>query len=211
MNTVLKIITLFIFLNHLTLQAQDALKIEENGNVIVSQNLDVKGRIQQNGNDLLPSGAIIMWYGGSTAPAGWVMCDGSLYTLNDGKYTKVPKENEAQYKDKNGTITTPDLRNRFIVGAGDQYKAKDIGGINEVTLTTDQMPKHAHSISTQNGKLMGDGVYERNDFRDGGNFKGFDRGNAGIVDASGITEWVGGNQPHENRPPYYALYYIMKL
>lgn len=206
-NIAICLIVIFFGSGLLMAQTQDALQIDINGNVgintstptekldvngnvqatdvIATRNVNATGTIQQNGSILLPKGAIIMWYGGNTAPAGWAICDGS--------------------KD------TPDLRDRFVVGAGKSYAAKDTGGENMVTLTQAQMPEHAHSISTQNGKLMGDGVYERDDFRDGGHLKGFDRGRAGIVDAIGRTEYTGNNQAHENRPPYYALYYIMKL
>ena len=73
---------------------------------------------------LIPSGGIIMWSGLITSiPTGWGLCDGS-----------------------NGT---PDLRNRFVVGAGDQYDRNDTGGADSVTLTEAQMPSHDHGMSTE--------------------------------------------------------------
>src|SRR5699024_9581876 len=72
----------------------------------------------------LPAGMIMMWSGSTTSsiPAGWALCNGS-----------------------NGT---PDLRDRFIVGAGGDYGAGNTGGANSVTLTTAQIPAHNHSAST---------------------------------------------------------------
>jgi len=58
--------------------------------VTVEKNINAKGKIQENGKDLLPKGAIIMW-SGTDIPAGWALCDG---------------------KDDR-----PDLRGRFILGA----------------------------------------------------------------------------------------------
>lgn len=58
--------------------------------VTVDKNINAKGKIQENGYDLMPKGAIIMW-NGSNIPNGWALCDG---------------KNE-----------TPDLRGRFIIGA----------------------------------------------------------------------------------------------
>lgn len=74
----------------------------------------------------LPAGMITMWSGSiSTVPAGWALCNGS-----------------------NGT---PDLRNRFVVGAGSTYSVGDTGGSNSVTLTTAQMPSHNHGGSVGSG------------------------------------------------------------
>lgn len=74
----------------------------------------------------IPIGGIIMWSGSvGSVPAGWALCDGS-----------------------NGT---PDLRNRFIVGAGSTYSPGTTGGAASVTLTASQMPSHTHgdgSLST---------------------------------------------------------------
>ncbi|WP_051335956.1 tail fiber protein [Aquimarina latercula] len=70
-----------------------------------------------------PIGGIIMW-SGTTIPQGWHLCDGS-----------------------NGT---PNLTNKFIVGAGDNYTIGQRGGRDTVTLTTDQMPSHSHQGVTDN-------------------------------------------------------------
>jgi microcystin-dependent protein len=97
-----------------------------------------------------------------------------------------------------GTNGTPDLRNRFVVGAGDTYTIGDTGGESEHTLTVGEMPPHNHSY-----------IYDDygSSAQDGGN-------NPYVANESNGTNYVsteGGGQPHENRPPYYALYYIMKV
>lgn len=71
----------------------------------------------------MPAGAIIMWSGSiASIPAGWKLCD--------------------------GTSGTPDLRDRFIVGAGNGYTPGDTGGAASVALSAAQMPAHSHSLST---------------------------------------------------------------
>ena len=68
------------------------------------------------------TGMIIIWSGSSgSIPSGWVLC--------------------------NGSNSTPDLRNRFVVGAGDSYSVDDTGGSNTVTLSTANLPSHTHSFS----------------------------------------------------------------
>jgi microcystin-dependent protein len=72
---------------------------------------------------MVPKGGIIMWSGAlASIPQGWALCNGA-----------------------NGT---PDLRNRFIVGAGSTYSVGNTGGTDSVTLTAAQMPTHNHSAST---------------------------------------------------------------
>jgi hypothetical protein len=78
---------------------------------------------------LLVAGMIIHWYGlAASCPAGWAICD--------------------------GTNGTPDLRDRFIVGAGNTYALSDSGGSASQTITVDahvlstsEMPAHSHGVT----------------------------------------------------------------
>lgn len=120
----------------------------------------------------LPQFSIIMWYGASNAvPTGWSLCDG-----------------------RNGT---PNLADKFIVGAGNFYGRGDTGGAAAVTLTTDQIPSHSHTLSMDS------------------NWQVPNAGNSHNVMSPSTSSWAtsstGGGNSHENRPPYYALYYIMKI
>jgi len=123
----------------------------------------------------IPAGGIIMWSGSlASIPTGWALCDGQ-----SGR---------------------PDLRSRFIVGAGQgtgltNYAVAATGGVESVTLTIAQMPSHSHGgvpqrASTQTGASGGFPPV---------NFNNINTGSAGE------------DQPHENRPPYYALAFIIKL
>lgn len=70
----------------------------------------------------IPSGIITIWSGSvSSIPSGWVLCDGNN--------------------------NTPDLRNRFIVGAGNKYAVGNTGGEEKHTLTVAEIPSHNHSFS----------------------------------------------------------------
>lgn len=73
-------------------------------------------------NSVLPYGVIMMWSGSTgTVPTGWQLCDGS-----------------------NGT---PNLRDRFIIGAGNSYSVGATGGATSVSLSESNMPSHSHSFS----------------------------------------------------------------
>jgi microcystin-dependent protein len=73
-------------------------------------------------HNVLPTGVIVMWGGAvNSIPTGWALCNGS-----------------------NGT---PDLRDRFIVGAGSTYNPGATGGATTQTLTTTQLPAHTHTVT----------------------------------------------------------------
>lgn len=169
----------------------------------------------------VPVGLISMWSGAlRNIPLGWVLCDG-----------------------QNGT---PDLRNRFIVGAGldnneidftSKYRVGNTGGLDKVSLSLEQMPKHKHTGTTTHGGAHSHAYqdsYEReiNDIDGlvlgGKTYVGTGRGNSGLGWGRDYLYWrnhttssstthshdlvlneVGNSEAHENRPPYYALAFIM--
>lgn len=125
-----------------------------------------------------------------------------------------------------GTNGTPDLRDRFIVGSGNAYAIGNTGGEAKHQLTTDELPSHSHNGVIANagnhehtigrGSLSSDrlAIPQYNDtshmlFGAGTNL-GF-TSQSGTHTHSLTIGAVGGNQPHENRPPYYALAFIKKI
>ena len=158
-----------------------------------------KALLQHMENHLVPPGAIIMWSGSiNDIPVGWALCDG-----------------------RNGT---PDLQDRFIVGAGGSYNVGNTGGANTVTLNINQIPSHHHGA----GKLKADtagshshGYWKYEGKRTaaglvggylwGSSYEETSTAGAHSHTISGNTASTGGGQAHENRPPYYALCFIMKL
>lgn len=133
-------------------------------------------------------GVILMWHGAlASIPASWALCDGQVVA----------------------GVTTPDLRDRFVVGAGGGYVPADVGGASNVTLSIMQIPAHQHIVSL-NGipkepipplSLLPSVLYEANQCFDPDvcNFEPIN------------TSVIGGGQPHENLPPFYALAYIMRV
>lgn len=155
---------------------------------------DLKNSYDSRTNDYVPSGAIIMWSGTHSAiPSGWRLC--------------------------NGLNGTPDLRDRFILGATNESDIGETGGQHEVTLTTNQIPSHSHSGSTNyGGSHTHSGDYFRNDNGSAtiGGSSGGSVNRNGSVSSGGshthtfTTNTTGGGQSHENRPAFYKLAFIMK-
>ena len=102
-----------------------------------------------------------------------------------------------------GNNNTPDLRGRFVVGhhpSNGDYDVNDTGGAENVTLSIAEMPNHKHDTSVDNTKLFPSNGQTSINF-----------GGAGGYPATTFTmSTTGGGGAHENRPPYYALCYIMK-
>lgn len=111
--------------------------VSSTGNVIINGNASITGSSSTTGNisggsisipgfpanALVPAGVIVMWSGSiASIPSGWALC--------------------------NGLNLTPDLRDRFIVGAGSSYNPTNSGGQNTITLTTNQLPAHSHTATT---------------------------------------------------------------
>ena len=143
----------------------------------------------------------------------------------------------------NGSSGTPDLRDRFIVGAGSTYAVNATGGSASVTpsgsisgstggtaLTEAQMPKHYHTLwgpaaisgfvqapvngaGVFNGGTPDDGANTYGSYSVGGNAAsgGFGTGtSSGDAHSHSLSASFSGSS-QDNRPPYYALAYIMKL
>jgi hypothetical protein len=137
----------------------------------------------------IPSGGIIIWSGSAAAiPSGWYLCNGS-----------------------NGT---PDLRNRFVVGAGSTYAVGATGGSANAIVVS-----HTHSVS--------DSGHSHDLQKLGSAQAGTDNGGAPISAATGYStsrnlsptesantgisiSSTGDSGTNANLPPYYALCYIQK-
>ena len=161
----------------------------------------------------VPAGVIVLWSGASNAiPTGWYLCNG-----------------------QNGT---PNLQDRFIVGAGSGYGVGATGGESTKLLGTANLPSHTHqrgTLAVTNRSLTGDITKISECYNVAGGATGVftkkNTGNSPVTGSasnsptagvdfdathnhpmSGSTGDQGGamNQSFSILPPYYALCYIMK-
>lgn len=156
----------------------------------------------------LPRGIITMWAGAAdNVPSGWHLCD--------------------------GTANTPDLRNRFIVGAGNSYAPGNTGGalsytptvtvnvagtdvqVGYHTLTEAEIPPHSHRMQNMHYQGNPDNWDAGNTVLSGGNdlwsgATGGGRGHNHPITDHGHAHTASASAV-DSRPPYYALAFIMKL
>jgi len=138
----------------------------------------------------VPSGMIAMWSGSiGSIPSGWVLCDGNN--------------------------STPDLRDRFVVGAGSSYSVDSTGGSADATL-----PSHSHTANSSvndpgHRHTVPNSGSQNNSFDSGTKVGNDNQGNSGFattgISVSTSISTEGSSATNANLPPYYALAYIMKL
>lgn len=152
----------------------------------------------------LPIGTIIMWYGStSTIPYGWELCDGTASVHNP-------------------SIIKPNLMGKFPIGLStidSEYRTPAVtGGNNSLTLEVNNIPKHSHVYTGDDGAAGKFGSVE----------SGFPKpyvasdvnqevvtGTAGSAGNQGVaraymSSTVGGSKPIDNRPAYTVVAFIIK-
>ena len=156
----------------------------------------------------------IRMFGGNFAPAGWMFCEGQLLPIseNDTLFNLI---GTTYGGDGQSTFALPDLRGRVPIHMGTgsdgiNYTLAENGGVEEVTLTTNQLPIHNHaflgstSAGTQNSSV------------------GFMPAASNVVKiysasppnnnlAAQALLPDGGSQPHSNFQPYLCVHFIISL
>lgn len=159
--------------------------LDATGTVSVGGNVSAAGGLKAgalSGVGPVPVGTIILWHGDADAvPSGWAVCDGQ-----DGR---------------------PNLSGRFPVGAGHNYQPGDTGGAATVSLSWDEMPSHAHGYELRDDSNRDEPSLSSDDNR--GVWKG-DK-NVQTGGTGGTSDSGDHGAPHENLPPYKALWYIVRV
>jgi microcystin-dependent protein len=194
----------------------------------IQERLEVEGRIKDQTGYVMPVGGIIMW-SGLNVPPGWALCDGR--TVNGIRTPDLRGRFIVGYSGAGDYAQPGDLSEGGATPG-------NTGGAESVPLTVQQLPSHSHAGSTSvNGAhnhwmegSKADGLALRNRtiwgettvwMYYGGGWNS-DKNNQewrGHVNTDTVgdhahavtTESQGGNAPHENRPPYYVLAFIMKV
>lgn len=155
----------------------------------------------------------IRMFGGNFAPAGWAFCDGQIMPIseNDALFTLI---GTTYGGDGQETFALPNLQSRVPIHAGQgsglpNYQLAETGGVESVTLTTQQIPVHTHAPIASSDPAQAKGAT--------GNVLGRTPAEAyaseftpELLSAQSISP-VGGSQPHENMQPYLVISFIISL
>ncbi len=151
----------------------------------------------------------IRMFAGSFAPAGWAFCDGQPMPIS---------ENEQLFLlfgttfggDGEETFNLPDLRGRLPLHVGSGFIWGETGGVEEVTLTVNQIAAHGHafrgSTSIANDANPGNNVVAQ-----ASTFFPYLNANPAVPMAAQAIGPVGGSQTHTNMQPYLGINFIVSL
>jgi hypothetical protein len=168
--------------------------VEDSANNLIATYDNIAGIITQipAATPSIPSGCILIWSGSTgSIPSGYFLCNGA-----------------------NGT---PDLRNSFVLGAGNTYSVGQVGGSTDAIIvshthtatSTVSDPSHSHSFPITAIAQGNSGQQGRTDGSQASSMGGTNSATTGItVSTTNSTTGVSGSGA--NMPPYYALAYIMK-
>ncbi|MBL9133493.1 MAG: phage tail protein [Verrucomicrobiaceae bacterium] len=156
-------------------------------------------------------------FAGNFAPAGWQFCDGTLLPISENE-TLFNLIGTTYGGDGQNTFAVPDLRGRLPIhqgqgpGLSTNRVIGETGGVEEVTLSINQIPSHTHPMLASNNTAGGTSPAGMV----------FGAGTEVTVTAFGsdaplttlspaaVTS-VGGSQPHENLQPYLCVNFIISL
>ncbi len=156
----------------------------------------------------------IMAFGGTFAPQGWALCDGSLLPISqyDALFSLI---GTTYGGDGQTTFALPDLRGRAALHQGQgpglgNYILGQSGGAEAVTLTANQLPPHSHPVLGYSGG--GDNAHPSGAVWAASSTNLYTAGAAAnaAMEATSIAP-SGGSQPHDNMLPFLTLNFCIAL
>lgn len=148
-------------------------------------------------------------FAGNFAPAGWMFCEGQLLPISEYE-TLFTLIGTTYGGDGESTFALPDLRGRIPIHNGNGFVLAETGGVEEVTLTVNQIPSHTHTVvastAVANQSSPANNVVAQSTAAD---LFIEDTATAALA-ASAVTA-TGGSQPHTNFQPYLCVDFIISL
>jgi len=152
----------------------------------------------------------IRMFAGNFAPAGWMFCEGQLLPISENE-TLFNLIGTTYGGDGQSTFALPDLRGRVPIHMGNGFVLAETGGVEDVTLTVNQIPAHTHPLlasasavglqTNPTNNLLAQSTQARLYIDDVPN----------VSLAAQVGGPVGGSQPHTNFQPYLCVDFIISL
>lgn len=152
----------------------------------------------------------IRMFAGTYAPAGWLFCEGQQLPIS---------ENEVLFQligtryggDGQESFALPDLRGRLPIHQSADFVPGDTGGVEEVTLTSQQIPVHAHPLTAIDGQPGTQASPAGNLPAMSLSVTPYVHESPGTPLAPAAVGATGGSQPHTNMQPSLCVNHIISL
>lgn len=151
----------------------------------------------------------IRMFAGNFPPAGWMFCEGQALPISENE-TLFQLIGTTYGGDGQETFALPDLRGRLPLHQGNSYILAQAAGVEEVTLTVNQIAAHSHpllaSLNTATSPTPTNNLIGKS-----GSIDAFINAQpADPLSPLSMTS-VGGSQPHTNMQPYLCVDFIISL
>lgn len=151
----------------------------------------------------------IRMFGGNFAPAGWMFCEGQLLPISENE-TLFNLIGTTYGGDGQTTFGLPDLRGRVPIHQGNAFVLGQKAGVEQVTLTVQQIPIHSHAAQGANAAATSVDPTNNVPATTSTNVTPYGSDVPSPLSPSSIGS-VGGNQPHSNLQPFLCISFIISL
>ena len=151
----------------------------------------------------------IRMFAGNFAPAGWMFCEGQLLPISEYE-TLFNLIGTTYGGDGQSTFALPDLRGRLPLHQGNGFVLAETGGVEEITLTVNQIPAHSHPLLCSN-TVASDPNPQSNLLGEVSLVSMYQSGAPATPMAASAIGSIGGSQPHTNFQPYLCVDFIISL
>jgi microcystin-dependent protein len=154
----------------------------------------------------------IRMFAGSFNPAGWEFCNGQLLPISENE-TLFQLIGTTYGGDGQSTFALPDLRSRVPIHQGNGFILAETGGVEEVTLTTQQIPTHSHTVLATNAvpAAAATGAILAVSTSNQGGVLTYTPDAAPVALDPSTVGPTGSSQPHTNIQPDLAINFIISL
>ena len=156
----------------------------------------------------------IRMFGGNFAPAGWMFCEGQALPISehDQLFAVIGTTYGGDGQESFGL---PDLRGRIPIHQGQglglqNYILAEAAGVEEVTLTVQQIPVHNHTMLGANS-VANDPNPANNVPGESSAISMYQSANPTVPMGPQMLSPMGGSQPHHNLQPYLCVNFIISL
>ena len=158
----------------------------------------------------------IRMFAGNFPPAGWMFCEGQLVPIseNDALFVLIGTTYGGDGEESFGL---PDLRGRVPLhrgqgpGISQNYVQGEMAGVEQVTLTTQQLPIHTHPLIASTNVAQDTNPTNKVLGQAGGSALIYIQDSIDSALSAQAIQPVGGSQPHDNMQPYLCINYIISL